>query len=245
MPERAARRPAERGGAAARRATGRLGEAWRGLDGDRRLAAGAAVALAVTLFLPWYQQTGIAGGRAVDQAVSAFGVFGFVEGAILLVAAAVLLLLFARAEGRAFHLPGGDGAVICAAGGWAVVLLVWRLFDRPGPSGVQTGVEWGFVFAFAAAGLLAYAGLRIRAAHRPEPPLPVARERRPAPATPAPAPAPASPPAAANPPTAPTRVLGDEHPTRVGRRRDVPAVPDEQLTMPMGSEEPLPREEAD
>lgn len=264
MAERAAERPAERAGATARGARGRLGRAWRGLDPNQRIAAVAALALIVSLVLPWYQQTGIADGRPVDQALSGFGVFGFVEGAILLVAAAVLLLLFARGERRAFHLPGGDGAVTLAAGVWVLLLLTWRIFDRPEPTGVQTGIEWGFLFAFAAAVLLAFAGARMRSAHRPEPPLPAPAPTRSAPpAAPAdstemPPPGPAAgagpSPRGVEPPTAPTRalddeqptrVIGDERPTRVGRRRSVPPVPDDQLTMPLGSEEPLPREERD
>lgn len=231
-----AERAAERAGAAAGGVRGRLGGAWRGLDGNQRLAAVAALGLVVALVLPWYQQTGIAGRRAVDQALSGFGVFGFVEGAILLVAAGILLLLFARGERRAFHLPGGDGAVIVSAGAWVLVLLTWRIFDRPEPAGVQTGIEWGFAVAVAAACLLLYSGFRIRAAHRPEPPLPAAAADPPGDRPP---PRPRGP---DGPPTAPTRVLGDEHPTRVGRRA---AVPPDQLTMPLGSEEPLPREERD
>ena len=46
---------------------------------------------------------------------------------VLALAAGVLVLLFRRAEGRAFHLPGGDGAVITAAGLWACVLVIWRM----------------------------------------------------------------------------------------------------------------------
>ena len=37
---------------------------------------------------------------------------------MLLVAVGVLVLLFVRAEGSAFHVPGGDGGVITAAGIW-------------------------------------------------------------------------------------------------------------------------------
>jgi len=37
---------------------------------------------------------------------------------------------------------------------------------------VTIGIQWGFLVAFVAAGFLAYAGARLRAAHRPEPPLP-------------------------------------------------------------------------
>jgi hypothetical protein len=96
---------------------------------------------------------------------------------VLLVAAGVLTLLFQRAEGRAFHLPGGDGGVITAAGLWTCLLILWRIFDKQGvtpngPSATSSGVEWGIFIALAAAAFLAYSGSRIRAAHRPEPALP-------------------------------------------------------------------------
>jgi hypothetical protein len=151
----------------------RLTRAWRALTPERRLAALSAVGLFVTMFFPWYQQNIRSGRGVVTHDVSAFGVFSFVEAAVLLVALAVLALLFARAEGRAFHLPGGDGAVVTGAGLWAVLLLVWRLFDKPGVAadGINVGVQWGIFFALCAAGLLAYAGSRMRALARPEPPL--------------------------------------------------------------------------
>jgi hypothetical protein len=149
------------------------------LDREQRLAGVAAVLLFVTMLLPWYQQNAIVSASKtaplVSNNLSAFQAFSFVEFAVLLVAAAVLVLLFARAEGRAFHLPGSDGAVVFAAGIWTALLLVFRLFDKPGitHNGVaaNVGVQWGIFFALAAAGLLAYAGSRMRAAARPEPPL--------------------------------------------------------------------------
>ena len=149
----------------------RLARAWRALAPEGRLAALASLALFATMFLPWYQQNAVVDGRIVSPTLSAFAVFSFVEAAVLLVAVAVLALLFARAEGRSFHLPGGDGAVVVAAGAWVVLLLVWRLFDKPGLSGDAVGtvgVEWGIFFALAAAGLLTFAGSRMRASQRPE-----------------------------------------------------------------------------
>jgi hypothetical protein len=153
--------------------------AWNALDRDRRLAAGAALALFATMLLPWYQQNAVVAdsrtGTLVSQNLNAFAVFSFVEAAVLLVAGAVLVLLYERAEGATFHLPGSDGAVIFAGGLWAALLLVLRLFDKPGitHNGVaaNVGVQWGIFFALAAAGLLAYAGSRMRATRRPEPPL--------------------------------------------------------------------------
>ncbi len=166
---------------------------WRALGSDQRLAGGAALALFVTMLLPWYQQNAVVDEPRTaplqSRNLNAFQVFSFVEAAVLLVAVAVLYLLYARAEGREFHLPGGDGAVVFAAGMWTALLLVLRLFDKPGINShgvaANVGVQWGIFFALAAAGLLAYAGSRMRAAARPEAPL--RRMRRP--------PAPSQPPA--------------------------------------------------
>jgi len=146
----------------------RLRNAWRGLDGNQRLAGGAAAALFVSMLLPWYTER----FPTRTERVSAFGSFSFVEAAVLLVAVAVLALLFARGEGKGFHLPGGDGTILLVAGAWVAVLIVYRLFDTPDEPGIRVGTFWGIWIALAIAGALAYAGLRVRAAHRPEPPLP-------------------------------------------------------------------------
>ena len=117
-------------------------------------------------------------GKFQHDNVSALGVFTFIEAAVLLVAVAVLFLVYARYRRRAFHLPGGDGVAIILAGGWAVLLLVWRLFDKPGiqGAGATIGIQWGIFGALLAAGALIAAGLRVRALHSPEPPNPAAEE---------------------------------------------------------------------
>jgi hypothetical protein len=147
---------------------------------ELRLAVVAAFALFVSMFLPWYEKTGFVlrkDGKPISDSLSAFGAFSFVEAAVLLVAIGVIVLAFFRGERRAFHLPGGDGVVIMAAGGWVGLLLVYRLFDKPDASGnglvgVTVGIQWGIFFALAAAAFLIYTGYRLHAAHRPEPPLP-------------------------------------------------------------------------
>jgi hypothetical protein len=158
---------------------GRLVRAWRALPHDRRPAVFASIGLFITLFLPWYQETIVAPGVAPRTAsVTGWGAFSWVEAAVLLVAAGVVTLLFQRAEGRAFHLPGGDGGVIAAAGFWTSVLVIWRIFDKSASTSVHgtaaslTGVEWGIFIALAVAASLAWAGNRIRKAHDPEPALP-------------------------------------------------------------------------
>jgi hypothetical protein len=159
---------------------GRIARAWRVLPPERRLAAGAAAGLFVTLFLPWYQETDVVNGaklQAESVSLTGWGAFSFVEAAVLLVAVGVLVLLVQRAEGHAFHLPGGDGLAVTAAGFWTGVLIIWRIFDKQGTSAKgqiaqSSGIEWGIFVALAVAAVLAYAGSRIRAAHVPEPPLP-------------------------------------------------------------------------
>ncbi len=148
----------------------------RDLAPEQKQAGAAAIGLAVALFLPWYEKNVAQGGALVSGNLNAFSVVSFVEAAIMLVAFGVLGLLWARARRRPFHLPGGDGTVIMAAGGWAAFLLVWRLFDKPDVDGAAAtvGIQWGWFVAFVMAAAVAVAGARMRAADRPEPPNPAA-----------------------------------------------------------------------
>jgi hypothetical protein len=133
---------------------------FRALDFEQRLAAVAALLLAI----------------------STFGPFSFVELAEIVIAVGVLALLRARALGKPFHLPFGDGTVIAAAGVWAALLIVVRLFDRP------LGQN---LLALVCAALLAFAGVLERA-NRPADDLPDERRPRPQrrPRRPRPPPAP-------------------------------------------------------
>jgi hypothetical protein len=120
------------------------------------------------MLLPWYR----ASFPSSDRAYSAVSAFSWVEAAVLVIVLGVLALMFARSERRPFHLPGGDGLVVTAAGAWSFFLIAWRLFDRPELGrGVAVGLKWGIYVALIASALLAYAGHRLRAAQRPEPPL--------------------------------------------------------------------------
>src|SRR3954451_24503922 len=121
----------------------------RSLPPESRMTGGAAAALVCSPLLPWYQVSFFQGSRAVSESRSALQVFTWVEAAILLVALAVLYLVWARAQRRAFHLPGGDGFVVSLAGAWVFGLLAWRLFDKPGVNepAATVGIQWGIFFA--------------------------------------------------------------------------------------------------
>jgi hypothetical protein len=114
-----------------------LAETWRALNAEQRTAGVGAVLLAV----------------------STLGPFSWVEAAVIVVALAVLLLLRKRADGAAFHLPFGDGTMIAAAGVWAAILVLTRLFDR------SLGQE---LLALLCAAIIVVAGLSERAKRPPD-----------------------------------------------------------------------------
>jgi hypothetical protein len=156
----------------------RLIHAWRALAPEQRLGALTSLGLFASMFLPWYSKTDTVivrgAAKATETSLSAFQAFSFVEAAVLLVSAAVLSTLFARAEGRVFQLPGGDGVIVMIAGGWTALLIFYRLLDKPGLQGNErvtatVGVEWGIFIALLLALGLAYAGARMRALERPAP----------------------------------------------------------------------------
>jgi hypothetical protein len=98
----------------------------------------------------------------------------FVEVALFLVAASVLVLLLRRGERKVFHLPLSDGTLIAAAGAWATFLVVFRMLDPPtrtvGGTTSDYGIRWGVLVALCSALLLAVAGVRARRRrHRGEP----------------------------------------------------------------------------
>jgi hypothetical protein len=188
----------------------RIGRNWRALSPEQRLAAIAAIALLLSMLLPWYQETGnaIVNGRLVriDDSKTAFGVYSFIEAAIFVVVVGVIALLWARAERRSFHLPGGDGTIVMGAGLWVMFLIFYRQLDKPngrkeGMIQTSIGVQWGIFIAFLLGALLAYAGYRIRAADVPEP---AAEEPPPSQAV-EPEPPPGAPPPPDTPPTAVAR----------------------------------------
>ena len=164
----------------------RLRAGWRELFPEQRAAVLASAGIVLSMLLPWYQQKGLItrpDGSAVelDDSLNAFQAWGFVEASILLVAVAVIAICLARADRRAFHLPGGDGTVILAAGAWVMFLVFYRQLDRPtgnetgvlrpagSPAWSPVGVDWGIFVAFALGAVLAWCGWRMRARHRPEP----------------------------------------------------------------------------
>jgi hypothetical protein len=140
----------------------------RMLDPEQRLAGLAALGIILSLFTPWWRDPVFGLSHwAVNR-------FTWIELALLLVAASVLLLLLRRAQGRVFHLPLSDGTLATGAGLWCCLLVIVRALDPPsrrvGTETLDYHRRWGILLCFASSGLLAYAGLRARRRyHRGEP----------------------------------------------------------------------------
>jgi hypothetical protein len=222
----------------------RLTNAWRVLAPDQQLAALASLGLFASMFLPWYDKTDTlvvhSAAKATQTSLSAFQAFSFVEAAVLLVSAGVLTMLFARAEGRAFQLPGGDGLVVMIAGGWTALLIFYRLLDKPGLQGTDrltatVGVEWGIFIALLLALAVAYAGARMRALERPGPPL-----RRSRGAGPRPPLGPRSPAELRSPAVPSDRRLPVEQHPPTGRRPSVDSDADATVVVPGRAHWPRP-----
>lgn len=153
---------------------GRLRAAQQALDSQQRLAGAAAVALAASIFLPWWRDP------YLNISLIGFRRLSFLELAILLVAGAVLVLLLGRAERKAFHLPLSDGTLIAVAGIWSAFLVVFRILDPPtrtiGGTTRDYGLRWGALLALASAVVLALAGIRERRKRHPGEPESVAAD---------------------------------------------------------------------
>ena len=128
---------------------------------EQRLAAIAAIGMVASLVLPWWQQP-----SAPHSTNAGLSHISFIELAMMLVCAAVVALLYRRAEGREFHMPLADGTLAALAGLWCGFLLIFRMFDAPsieiGARSEQYDPHWGIAIAFGLAAVLFASGVRGR-----------------------------------------------------------------------------------
>lgn len=148
---------------------------------EHRRAGLIALLLFVCMFLPWYTRntdTLVKDQTATTSTkLTAFQSFSWVEAAVLLVAVAVIALLYVRGQRRPFHLPGGDGLIVAAGGAWVSALVLYRFVDNKqsiqkigsNVVGVDYGITWGIFVTLFVGIALVFAGMRLRAAQIAEP----------------------------------------------------------------------------
>jgi hypothetical protein len=91
------------------------------------LAALAAIAIAVTLALPWY------GARAREETVTGFEAFTVIDVLLLLAAAVGIALAILQATRDSPSLPVAFGVLTVTVGAIETLLVVYRLVNEPGP----------------------------------------------------------------------------------------------------------------
>jgi hypothetical protein len=157
---------------------GRVRRAFGVLAPEQRYVVLAAALVFGSMLLPWYSKSlngfGPKGPETTHEAKLAIFVPSFVEASIFLVSVALLALMFARGERKAFHLPFGDGIVVSAAGVWVGFLIFYRFIDQPAGGKTDNLVfaydlSWGIFFGLLAAAFLIYRGTVLRLAGVPEP----------------------------------------------------------------------------
>jgi hypothetical protein len=131
----------------------------RSLGAHGRLAAAGGAVVAASLLLPWYG-VNFAGGLYKTP----LGAFGWVEAALLLTLGATAWLLVRSASGRRLPRPLHTGTLVALAGAWALVLIGYRIIDRPdfGPIGATAGLRYGIFVGIGGAVVLLLGGMRLR-----------------------------------------------------------------------------------
>ena len=134
--------------------------ARRPLSPAERIVAAGAIAVAASLLLPWY-------GIAFSDGLSVTGLdsFGFAHAALLVTIGAAVFLIVGEASGRTLPRPLRAADLVALAGGWATLLCLFLIADRPDRlgAGSEVQVRYGIYVAIAGSLAILVGGLRMRA----------------------------------------------------------------------------------
>jgi hypothetical protein len=139
-------------------AAGRWTELFRSLAPSARLATVGALAIPVSLLLPWY-------GVEFSGGLSKTGLdsFGFGQVALMITVGAVLYLIARSARGYRLPRPLRQGSLIAAGGIWAAVLVGYLMLDRPSVlEDSDIRLRYGIFVALGGAVAMFAGGLRLR-----------------------------------------------------------------------------------
>jgi hypothetical protein len=128
------------------------------------IAGASGLALLVVLFLPWYGVDASFGGVTVSESANAWEAFSWIDILLFLTAAVAVGGAAAKlADAVPPDLP--VATIVTGAGVVAVLLILYRIVDIPGPdipqvveSNIDFGREFGIFLGLIAAGGVAYGG---------------------------------------------------------------------------------------
>ena len=95
----------------------RLGNDFRGLGPNERIAVTGAAVMVGSLFLPWYESP-----ISNDLVLTGIGAFGWAEAALVLIAGATTFLALQGGGGYVPPRPLREWGVFVAAGSWAALI---------------------------------------------------------------------------------------------------------------------------
>ncbi len=131
------------------------------VDRGLLIAAGSAVLLILSLFLPWYAVSASLGPGVpkVSATVSGWESFSDTDLLLFLLAAVAIAAAAATAAGSLPDLPVPIGQIVMGAGALALLLVLFRLVNLPGDGSEIAGVDIGrrigpFVALIAAVGIV-------------------------------------------------------------------------------------------
>jgi len=131
------------------------------VDRGLLIAAGSALLLILSLFLPWYAVSASLGPGvpAVSATVTGWESFSYTDLLLFLAAAVAIAAAALTAAGSLPDLPLGVGQIVMGAGALALLLVLFRLLNLPGDTSEIVGVDIGrrigpFVALIAAAGVM-------------------------------------------------------------------------------------------
>jgi hypothetical protein len=144
----------------------------RGLGGNERIAVIGAAVMVASLLLPWYQSP-----ISNDLVVTGISAFAWAEGALVLTAAATAFLALEGGGGYVPPRPLREWALFVVAGCWSILIVLYRIADRPrftlAGHDEPYDLHYAIFVALAGALMIVIAGLRMRPrekAKRPQAP---------------------------------------------------------------------------
>jgi hypothetical protein len=137
----------------------------RGLTGNERIAVIGAAVMVGSLLLPWYESP-----ISNDLVRTGIGAFGWAEGALVLIAVATTFLALQGGGGYVPPRPLREWALFVVAGGWAGLIVLYRIADRPrftlAGHDEPYNLHYAIFVALAGAAIIVAAGLRMRPGER-------------------------------------------------------------------------------
>ena len=126
------------------------------------IAGVGGIVLLISLFLPWYGVSIDVANVSVSDSANGWESLDVIDILLFLVSVAAIGVVAARATGQLPEdVPGA--VVLLAAGGLAVLLVLYRIIDIPAgdvPDEVDLSRKIGVFIALIASGAIAYGGWR-------------------------------------------------------------------------------------